>query len=97
MPWKATTILLASLLCAANGALAQKIDLANTTCKQFTLLPKDAKWTVINWLGGYFTDDEDPTLVDIDKLKGQAERLLSFCMQNPNANLLAAAEDVLVN
>jgi hypothetical protein len=96
MPWKATTILLALLLCAAKSAHAQKADLTKTTCKQFASFSKDGQWMLTSWLSGYDTDEEDPPLVDIDKLRGQAERLLSFCMQNPNTNFLAAAEDVLV-
>ena len=73
----------------------QKVDLANVTCKQFTTLPKDTMWTVTAWLDGYYTDDEDPTLIEIEKLKAKAEQLLSFCTENPTASLLAVAQDVL--
>jgi HdeA/HdeB family len=83
------------LVSPAISGQAQKIDLANLTCKQFTTLPKDTMWTVTAWLDGYYTDDEDPTLVEIEKLKAKAEQLLSFCTDNPKASLLAVAQDVL--
>jgi HdeA/HdeB family protein len=93
-------VLAISLLLLLHGpamaAEPQKLDLANVTCKQFTMLPKETIWTVTVWLDGYYTDEEDPTVVDIDKLKVKAEQLVSFCTENPKASLLAAAEAVLV-
>jgi HdeA/HdeB family len=93
-------VLAISLLLLLHGpamaAEPQKIDLANVTCKQFTMLPKETIWTITTWLDGYYTDEEDPTLVDVDKLKVKAEQLVSFCTENPKASLLAAAEAVLV-
>ena len=41
----------------AMAAEPQKIDLANVTCKQFTMLPKETIWTVTTWLDGYYTDE----------------------------------------
>jgi|tagenome__1003787_1003787.scaffolds.fasta_scaffold20888576_1 hypothetical protein len=84
------------VLAAAGSADAQKIELASMMCKKFSMLAKDTQWTVTSWLAGYYTDEEDPAVVEVDKLKGKAEQLVSFCTENPNANLLAAAEDVLV-
>jgi hypothetical protein len=93
-------VLAISLLLLLHGpaiaAEPQKLDLANVTCKQFTMLSKETIWTVTAWLDGYYTDEEDPTVVDIDKLKVKAEQLVSFCTENPKASLLAAAEAVLV-
>jgi hypothetical protein len=89
------TALLLFLPIAAAQAGPQKVDLGNITCKQFTMLPKDTVWTVTSWLDGYYTDDEDPVVVEIDKLKAKAEQLVAFCTENPKASLLAAAQDVL--
>ena len=47
------------------------------------------------WLDGYFTDEQDPAAVDLDKLKGSAEKLGTFCTQNPKTGLITAAEDVM--
>jgi hypothetical protein len=83
------------LVSSAIAGQTQKVDLGNITCKQFTALPKDTIWTVTAWLEGYYTDDEDPTVVEIDLLKTKAEQLVSFCTENPKASLLDAAQDVL--
>jgi hypothetical protein len=89
------TALLLLLPIAAAHAGPQKVDVGNITCRQFTMLPKDTMWTVTSWLDGYYTDDEDPAVVEIDKLKTKAEQLVTFCTENPKASLLAAAQDVL--
>src|SRR5947209_823610 len=97
MNFKALSLsVLLLVLAAAASADAQKIELASMTCKKFSLLAKDAQWTVTSWLDGYYTDEEDPAVVDVDKLKGKTEQLVAFCTENPNANLLGAAENVLV-
>lgn len=83
------------LVSSAIAGQTQKVNLGNITCKQFTALPKDTIWTVTVWLDGYYTDDEDPTVVEVDVLKTKAEQLVSFCTENPKASLLAAAQDVL--
>jgi hypothetical protein len=89
-----TALFLFLAIAAAHGG-PQKVDLGNITCKEFTMLPKDTIWTVTIWLDGYYTDDEDPAVVEIEKLKSKAEQLVAFCTENPKASLLAAAQDAL--
>jgi acid stress chaperone HdeB len=47
------------------------------------------------WLDGYYTDEEDPAVVDFDKLKGKAEKLGAYCAANPKMGLMTAAENVM--
>ena len=47
------------------------------------------------WLDGYLTDEEDPAVIDLDKMKARAEKLAAYCVQNPKMNLMAAAENVM--
>jgi acid stress chaperone HdeB len=79
----------------ATAAHAQVVDLSTIKCKEFIELPKDTANAITMWLDGYFTDEEDPTVVDLDKLKGKAEKLGAFCTQNPKMGLITAAENVM--
>ena len=90
---KVTT--LAVTLLVATVAHAQVVDLSTIKCKEFTDLPKETATAITMWLDGYFTDEEDPTVVDLDKLKGKAEKLGAFCVQNPKMSLITAAENVM--
>jgi acid stress chaperone HdeB len=91
----AGAILVAAMLAAAS-ADAQTVDLSTIKCKDFVELPKDTINAITLWLDGYYTDEEDPTVVDLDKLKAKAEKLGAFCMQNPRMGLMTAAESVMV-
>jgi acid stress chaperone HdeB len=88
-------VLLAATLLAGAPADAQVVDLATIKCKDFVELPKETVNAVTMWLDGYYTDEEDPAVVDFDKLKGKAERLGAFCVQNPRMGLMTAAENVM--
>jgi acid stress chaperone HdeB len=96
MPVKlASAVLLAASLFGAEAALAQGVDLSTMKCKDFIELPRDTVNAVTLWLDGYFTDEEDPAVVDLDKMKVKAEKLGAYCVQNPNSGLMSAAESVM--
>jgi hypothetical protein len=42
------------------------------------------------------TDEEDPAVVNFDRLKAMAEKVGAFCAQNPKMGLMGAAESVMV-
>ena len=88
-------VLLVAASLAAAPADAQVVDLSTIKCKDFVELPKDTVNAITMWLDGYYTDEEDPAVVDLDKLKAKAERLGAFCVQNPRMGLMTAAESVI--
>jgi acid stress chaperone HdeB len=79
----------------AASAHAQVVDLSTIKCKDFIELPKDTANAITTWLEGYFTDEEDPAVVDLDKLKGKTDKLGAFCAANPKMSLMTAAENVM--
>jgi hypothetical protein len=91
----AAASLLAAAVFAAQGASGQALDLSAISCKQFVELPKDTAATITIWLDGHLTDEDDPAVVDLDRIKANAERLAAFCARNPQTGLMAAAESVM--
>jgi acid stress chaperone HdeB len=85
----------AAALLAAALADAQVVDLSTIKCKDFVELPKETVNAITMWLDGYYTDEEDPAVVDFDKLKAKADKLGAFCVQNPKMGLMTAAESVM--
>jgi len=79
----------------AGIADAQVVDLSTLKCRDFIELPKETVNAITVWLDGYYTDEEDPAVVDFDKMKGKAEKLSAFCAQNPKMGLMTAAESVM--
>ena len=88
------TALVAAVLVAA-AANAQVVDLSTIKCREFIELPKETATAITMWLDGYFTDEEDPAVVDLDKMRGKAEKLGAFCAANPKMSLMTAAENAM--
>ena len=96
MLWRvAIAALVAAGSLAAQPGNAQVVDLSTLRCKQFIELPKETVNAVTMWLDGHLTDEEDPAVVDFDKLKHKAERLAAYCGQNPEMSLMTAAENIM--
>jgi hypothetical protein len=92
----AGAILVAASLLVAGLAQAQQVELSKLRCRAFIDLPKETIANITLWLDGYYTDEEDPAVVDFDKVKAKAEKLVGYCAQNPRVRVMTAAEEVLV-
>ena len=68
------------------------IQIADANLQQVELETVNA---VTMWLDGHLTDEEDPAVVDFDKMKHKAERLAAYCGQNPEMSLMTAAENIM--
>jgi acid stress chaperone HdeB len=89
------TSLMAASLVASAPATAQKLDLSTVTCKQFLDSGERTMSMVLMWITGFLTDEDEPPVVDLDKLKVDAGKLADYCRKNPTTNLMTAAEEVL--
>ena len=82
-------------LTAATPATAQKLDLSKVTCKQFLESGKENIGLVLMWLPGYWTEEDDPPVVDFEKMGSDAEKIGAYCGKNPAKGFMEAAEAVL--
>lgn len=89
-----STVLLVALLVAAAPVPAQKLDLSTVTCKQFLDSSQQTISLVLMWLAGFYTDEDDPPIVDFDKMKSDATNLGEYCRKNPTTGLITAFEEV---
>jgi acid stress chaperone HdeB len=87
--------LVAASLVTMTPAAGQKLDLSTVTCKQFLDSGERTMSMVLMWITGFFTDEDEPPVVDFDKLKTDAGKLTDYCKKNPTTNLMSAAEEVL--
>jgi acid stress chaperone HdeB len=87
--------LTAIVMAAATPASAQKLDLSTVTCKQFLESSKENVGLILVWLQGYWTEEDDPPILDFDKIQSDAAKLAAYCAANPTSDLITAANDVL--
>jgi acid stress chaperone HdeB len=92
-----TAALVAAVLAVASPASAQVVDLSTITCKDFIAAKKDAIVAIVMWLTGYYTKDDDPTVIDFDKVKTKTDKLADYCSKNPTIGLVTAAEPILAS
>jgi acid stress chaperone HdeB len=87
--------LTAILMASATPASGQKLDLSTVTCKQFLESSTENRGLMLVWLQGYWTDEDDPPILDFDKMARDGEKLGTYCRANPNSGLMAAATAVM--
>ena len=88
-------VLLAATLSSTDATHAQQLDLSTVTCKEFVESNRETIRLIMMWLAGYMAADDDPPVVDFDKMRSDGEKLSSYCARNPTVGLMTAAEEVL--
>jgi len=82
---------------ASAPASAQTVDVSTITCKDFSAHKKDDMIAIIMWLSGYYTKDDDPTVIDFTKVKAKTDKVADYCTKNPAVGLVPAAEPILAS
>jgi hypothetical protein len=90
------TVLIAVALAASSG-FAQTVDVSTITCKDFSAHKKDEMLAIMMWLSGYYTKDDDPTVVDFAKVRAKTDKVADYCAKNPAVGLVPAAEPILAS
>jgi len=92
-----TSAFFAAALMGASPAFAQTVDVSTITCKDFSAHKKDEMLAIMMWLSGYYTKDDDPTVVDFAKVKAKTDKVADYCAKNPAVGLVPAAEPILAS
>jgi acid stress chaperone HdeB len=86
---------IAGTLLAAPTAQAQIVDMNTVTCKDFMDFNKDVTFAMVMWLDAYYRDEDDPPIINFDKMAQKAGRLATYCQRNPTHSLTTAAEPIM--
>lgn len=77
-----------------QAAAADVLDLGTVKCKDFIASSKEEISYTLAWLDGYYKDEDDPAVIDFDKLKDNATKLASYCAAHPEIGVGTAAEEL---
>jgi HdeA/HdeB family len=80
---------------APSQGWTHKVDLSSVLCKELAGLQKLQVEQIVTWLQGFYTLEGKPRIIDPDKIKADVGKLGAYCKQNPEVNLVAAADDVM--
>jgi acid stress chaperone HdeB len=92
---RVASAVLIAILMLPEPASADALDLSGIKCREFLESGKETIGYIMVWLDGYFTAEDEPAVVDFDRMKVHAERLADYCARNPTHGLLSAAEEVM--
>jgi len=87
----ATTIIAASLPAFA----ADDVDMATIKCKDFLKSSDDEMGMILIWLQGYYTKENDPPVLHVDKMKKDAGNLAKYCKDHSEDGIIRAADKVM--
>jgi acid stress chaperone HdeB len=88
-------VLLAASLAGLAPASAQVVDLSTIHCKEFFEGPQERISHVVMWLDGYYQNEDDPPVVDFDRMKKKIEAMAAYCANNPTHGIITAADEVM--
>ena len=93
---KCLALSVALAVAVSTAASAQvAIDVAKISCDQFALHKVSDPDTIAVWLHGYYSGKRGNTVVEVEALKANAKKLRDYCLQNPDAKLMQAVEDLM--
>ena len=76
-------------------ASAQVVDLSTIKCKDFfEKTSKDDIGFTLAWMHGYYRDENDPPIIDFDKVKADIGKLAAYCATNPTVGIITAADEL---
>jgi acid stress chaperone HdeB len=88
-------IALANAPMSVGSASAQIVDMNTVTCNDLIGFKRDTTFAIVMWLDAYYRDEDDPPIIDFEKLRQKAARLAVYCNQNPTHSLTTAAERII--
>jgi acid stress chaperone HdeB len=71
------------------------LDLSTVKCKDFVESGERNISLILMWIQGYYTEEDDPPLIDFDKMAENGKKLGAYCGKNPGAGLITAVDEVL--
>jgi hypothetical protein len=88
-------VLIATIAALPLPARAQKLDLTTTKCAQLQQMSKEQVASVTTWLAGYYTQEGEGDVIDLEKIKETADKITEFCTKNASFSVSGAAEGIL--
>ena len=90
----ASAILIIAISTASAHAQLM-LDVSKITCQQYFTAKVSHPQTIGIWLNGYYNGKRNNTLVDIEGVKGNVDKVRRYCQNNLKSTVMEAVEKVL--
>ena len=92
MPRLAAAGLLLALQSAPAAQAQVTIDISKITCEQFLLFQVADPQHIAIWIHGFYSGKRDNTIVDIQRLRADADKLRDYCRSNIKNTVMQGVE-----
>ena len=92
------TIILSLLFTTSLTAASQAqvtIDVSKITCEQFRSYAITDPNNIALWLSGYYNGKRGNTIISVQSLKENLEKVKDYCITNRTVTVMQAVEEVL--
>jgi acid stress chaperone HdeB len=83
------------LLAVSTPQAQTTIDVAKITCDQFVTLQVATPDDIAIWLSGYYHGKRGSTIIDVQKLKEQSQKVMSYCLYTDKRGTVMEAVEKL--
>ncbi|HZK88776.1 MAG TPA: HdeA/HdeB family chaperone [Stellaceae bacterium] len=90
-----SSVLAATMLLTISAANAEDLDFTKIKCSDFVTSPKDQVSIILAWLEGYYTKENDPPIIHMDKMTKDAKNLGTYCAAHGDDDIIKAADAVM--
>ena len=74
----------------------ETLDLAKITCEQFAMEQlASPSHDVVLWLSGYYNGKRNSTIINLQTINNDEEKVRLYCYKNPDTTVLDAIKNVL--
>jgi acid stress chaperone HdeB len=92
MPKLAAASLLLALQSAPAAQAQVTIDMAKVTCEQYLLFQVADPQHIAIWIHGYYAGKRNSTILDVQQLKANADKVRDYCRANMKNTVMQGVE-----
>jgi acid stress chaperone HdeB len=86
---------LAGCLALSTAQAQVTVDMSKITCDQFVQHKVSNPRSIAIWLSGFYAGKRNNSVVDVQTLERDADRVTAYCVSNRNMVLMQAVETTL--
>jgi acid stress chaperone HdeB len=91
-PWVGA---ISTLFLASVGQAQTTIDVSKISCEQLATAKVASPDYIAIWLSGFYNAKRNNTIIDVQRLQDNAQKIRTYCLYNAKGTVMEAVEKVL--
>jgi acid stress chaperone HdeB len=87
--------LIPTLIAVSAGQAQTTIDVSKISCEQLATAKVASPDYIAIWLSGFYNGKRNNTIIDVQRLQDNAQKITRYCLYNGKGTVMEAVEKVL--